>query len=85
MVQIFPTIQPEKEPSSLTQSGKILQQLKKAKGRGVENYKLASYNLGYRSRITELRQDGYNIYCERQKINGRSTGIWIYYLTEDEA
>lgn len=67
---------PARKPA-LTQSGRILKMLKDAKGRGVENYKLASYNLGYRSRITELRKDGYNIYCERLK-----GGVWLYYFTE---
>lgn len=57
--------------------------LQDAGSKGVENYKLASYNLGYRSRITELRQDGYNIYCEQQKLpNGKASGVWRYYLTE---
>lgn len=73
-----------KKQTPLTQSGKILKQLREAGNRGVENYKLANYNLGYRSRITELREDGYNIYCERVKLpNGKSTNVFKYYLTED--
>ena len=78
-----PPVQPGKKTTGLTQAGRIIKQLKEAGKKGVENYKLAEYNLGYRGRITELRQDGYNIYCERQKINGRSTGVWMYYLIED--
>lgn len=77
------TEQPTKKTKILTQSEKILKQLREADSRGVENHKLASYNLGYRARITELRHDGYNTYCERQRINGRATGVWVYYLTEE--
>lgn len=67
-------------PQPVTQSQRIINLLKAAGNKGVPNYKLAEYNLGYRGRITELRQDGYNIYCERQRINDRATGVWIYYL-----
>lgn len=81
---IAPPIEPVKKTKGLSQADKILKQLRDAGSRGVENYKLAEYNLGYRGRITELRQDGYNIYCERQRINGRATGVWIYYLTEED-
>ena len=78
-----PAIEPVKKTKGLSQAEKIIKQLRDAGSKGVENYKLANYNLGYRGRITELRQDGYNIYCERQRINGRATGVWIYYLTEE--
>lgn len=79
---IPPPVEPVKKTKGLSQAEKIIKQLREAGSRGVENYKLANYNLGYRGRITELRQDGYNIYCERQRIHGRATGVWIYYLTE---
>lgn len=79
-----PAPEPVKKTKGLSQADKILKQLREAGSRGVENYKLAEYNLGYRGRITELRQDGYNIYCERQRINGRATGVFIYYLTEED-
>lgn len=78
-----PPIDPMPKPKPVTQAGKILRQLKEAGNKGVENYKLADYNLGYRARITELRQDGHNIYCERQRLNDRATGVWIYYLNEE--
>lgn len=81
--EIKPPIEPMPKPKPLTQSEKIIKQLRDAGSKGVENYKLANYNLGYRGRITELRHDGYNIYCERQRINGRATGVWVYYLNEE--
>ncbi len=85
MPQITPApIDPLPKPKPQTQAGKIINALKAAGTRGVENYKLANYNLGYRARITDLRQDGYNIYCERQRVNGRATGVWLYYLREGE-
>lgn len=80
----LPKPTPIKKTKGLTQAEKIIRALRKAGNKGVPNYKLAHYNLGYRGRITELRQDGYNIHCERQRIRGRATGIWIYYLTEVE-
>lgn len=79
-----PPVEPAKKTKALSQAERIIKQLRDAGSKGVENYKLAEYNLGYRGRITELRQDGYNIYCERQRINGRATGVWVYYLTEVE-
>jgi hypothetical protein len=79
----LPVLQkPKNKP--VTQSQKIINQLRTAGNKGVANHALANYNLGYRGRITELRQDGYNIHCERQIINGRSTGVWMYYLTEEQ-
>lgn len=80
MPQVSPP--PVRKTKGLTQAGKIIKALKEAGSRGVENYKLANYNLGYRARITELRKDGYNIYCERQRVNDRATGVWVYYLNE---
>lgn len=86
MPQVIPP-PPEavKKTKGLSQAEKIIKQLRDAGSKGVPNYQLANYNLGYRGRITELRQDGYNIYCERQRINGRATGVWIYYLNEEDA
>lgn len=79
-----PPIEPIKKTKGLSQAEKIIKQLRDAGSRGVPNYTLANYNLGYRGRITELRQDGYNIYCERQRVNGRATGVWLYYLNEEK-
>lgn len=80
--QVKPPVEPVRKKGGLSQSEKIIKQLRDAGSKGVPNYKLAEYNLGYRGRITELRHDGYSIYCERQRINGRATGVWIYYLNE---
>jgi len=82
--RIVPPIESMPAPKPLTQTQRIINELKKAGIKGVPNHRLAYYNLGYRARITELRQDGYNIHCERQVINGRSTGVWFYYLTDED-
>jgi len=82
--RIVPPIESMPAPKPVTQSQRIINQLKKAGEGGVTNYYLAHYNLGYRARITELRKDGYNIHCERQVVNGRSTGVFIYYLTDKD-
>lgn len=79
-----PDVEPAKKQKPITQSERILLQLRDAGKRGVPNYKLAEYNLGYRGRITELRHDGYDIYCQRQTVNGKASGIWRYYLREGD-
>ena len=79
---VLPPPTPEPKPHGVTQAGRILRSLKVAGSKGVPNYKLAEYNLGYRARITELRQDGHDITCHRQYVNGRATGVWIYYLND---
>lgn len=59
---------------------RILAHLKKVGHYGSFNYELARSSvggLGYRSRITELRADGYNIQAVRIK-----SGIFKYYLNE---
>lgn len=67
-----------------SQHSRILKMLKKRPKSGVENYKFPqAHILDYTARISELRQDGHNILAERQKINGRSTGVWVYHLIED--
>lgn len=78
-----PPIDPLPKPKPVTQSQRILNLLRAAGNEGVPNYKLAEYNLGYRGRITELRHEGYNIYCQRQRINDRSTGVWLYFINEE--
>jgi hypothetical protein len=66
-----------------SQATKIFQAIKNSNG--IENWKLARIALNYRGRISELRQDGHNIYCERQvDRHGRWTGTWKYYLNEEE-
>lgn len=67
-----------------TQTAKILRAIKKSGKRGVENYKLADISLNYTRRISELRAEGHNIYCERYHVRGKWTGTWKYYLNSDE-
>lgn len=68
---------------SVTQCSKILRAIKTHNG--IENWKLARIALNYRGRISDLRKDGHNIYCERQvDRNGRWTGTWKYYLGAEE-
>lgn len=70
----------------LSQEARILKMLRKAGKRGVENYQFPKHRiLRLSARLGELRQQGYNIYCERQYLpNGRATSVWKYYLVEDE-
>lgn len=83
--RIEPAIEPGKRTKGLSQAEKIIRILKDAGNRGVPNYEFPKQAiLRYSARIDELRKDGYNIYCERQVINGRSTGVWMYYLTESD-
>ncbi len=66
-----------------SQHSKILRELKNNK-RGVPNYRFPQLGiLSYTKRIQELRRDGHPITTERQYINGRATGVWMYYLNED--
>lgn len=70
---------------SSTQCSKILKVLRKNKVNGVANYRFPQMGiLCYSKRIQELREDGHNILAERQKINGRSTGVWYYHLIEEQ-
>jgi hypothetical protein len=70
--------------NELSQSERIIKELKKTP-KGVPNYRLAQLSLKYSSRITELRHDGWNIYCERQHLkNGRASGTYLYFLNEEE-
>lgn len=70
--------------NDLTQTSKILTMLRKAKNRGVENYRFSQQRiLRYSARIKDLRDDGHNIITERVKLNGRSTGVFRYTLIEN--
>lgn len=66
-----------------TQQTKILNLLRKTPT-GVPNYRFPQIGiLKYSSRITELRHDGYNVYCERDRLpNGKATSIYRYFLNE---
>lgn len=69
----------------LSQHAKILKALKEAGNKGVPNYSFPHMQiLKYSSRISELREEGHNIYCERQILNGRYTGVWYYFLADHE-
>lgn len=66
-----------------TQQTKILNLLK-ANPAGVPNYTFPRHGiLKYSSRISELRQDGYNIFCVRDRLpNGKVTNVFRYFLND---
>ncbi len=67
----------------LTQHGKILRVLKQ-NPKGTPNYKFTDMHiLDYTARISELRKDGHNIYCERVKRDGKATGTFLYFLNDE--
>lgn len=76
----------EETVSESSQQGKVLKMLRRAGSKGVANYEFPQNRvLKYNARISELRQDGYNIYAERVILpNGRFSGVWRYYLNEKE-
>lgn len=65
-----------------SQTAKILKLLKSTKG-GVTNYDLSRISLKYSSRISELRREGYNIWCERVYRDGKASGTYLYYIKEE--
>lgn len=72
--------------SKLTQQEQVLQLLRKAGNKGVPNYALYQHRiLRPSARIGELREEGFNIYCEREYLqNGRATNVYRYYLIEEK-
>jgi hypothetical protein len=70
----------------MSQNSKIIKELRKAGNKGVTNKQLSDISLKYSSRIAELRQDGYNIYAERQRffMSKRLSNTWRYYLIEEK-
>lgn len=68
----------------MSQEAKLLHMLKQAGSHGIANYKFPEARiLRYSARINDLRKQGYEILCERQVLpNGRSTGVFKYYLIE---
>ena len=67
----------------LLKEQKILRTLIKADTFGVTNYELSKLALKYTSVISELRKDGHNIVCVREKIhNGRASNTYRYYLSK---
>lgn len=68
-----------------SQHTKIIKMLRKNNKYGLPNYKFPEARiLKYSSRISELRQDGHNIIAEREWINGRATGVFRYFLIEEQ-
>ena len=69
----------------LSQNDRIIKMLRRAGSRGIANYEFPRHRiLRLSARVNDLRQDGYNIYCERQYLpNGRATNVWKYYLNEE--
>lgn len=69
----------------MSQTTKILKMLRKAKNKGVPNYRFPEKRiLRYSARIGDLRNEGYNIYCERLLLpNGKATNVFNYYLNEE--
>lgn len=70
----------------MSQSSAMLKMLRKAGKHGVKNYEFPMRGiLRYSARIGELRNEGFNIMCERIKLpNGRSTGVFRYILIEEK-
>jgi hypothetical protein len=70
----------------MSQEAKLLSMLRKAGKHGVPNYRFPEAKiLRYSARIGDLRNEGYDIICERVKLpNGRSTGVFKYILVEPE-
>lgn len=67
----------------LTQEQKILRALIKADTFGLTNYDLSRLALKYTSVISDLRKEGHNIVCVREKLpNGRSSNTYRYYLSK---
>lgn len=64
-----------------SQSQRILYEIKN--GRKNTNWELAQISLNYTMRISELRRKGHNIIAVRQKVNGKNTGTFRYFLKED--
>ena len=67
----------------LTQEQKILRTLIKADTFGVTNYELSKLALKYTSVISDLRKNGHNIICVRDRLpNGRASNTYRYYLSK---
>lgn len=74
-----------KVKAPLSQNDRVLKMLREAGSKGVRNHQFPENRiLRYSARINDLRKEGYNIYCERVLLpNGRSTGVFKYYLNEE--
>ena len=67
----------------LTQEQKVLRALIKADTFGLTNYELSRLALKYTSVVSDLRKNGHNIICMREKLsNGRASNTYRYYLSK---
>lgn len=70
----------------MSQTNEVLQLLRKAGQKGVANYEWHNYRILRQSaRIGELRAEGFNIICERDRLpNGRATNVYRHILIEEK-
>ena len=67
----------------LSQEQRVLRTLIKADTFGVTNYQLSRLALKYTSVISDLRKDGHNIVCVRERLpNGRASNTYRYYISK---
>lgn len=67
----------------LRQEQKVIRALVKADTFGLTNYQLSKLALKYTSVVSDLRKNGHNIVCVREKLpNGRATNTYRYYLSK---
>lgn len=68
-----------------SQHAKMIRMMRRAPSAGVANFMFANAGiLSYTKRVSELRQDGWNIQAIRQyDRQGKATGTWRYKLIED--
>jgi len=67
----------------LTQEQRVLRALIKADMFGLTNYELSRLALKYTSVVSDLRKEGHNIVCVREKLpNGRASNTYRYYLSK---
>ena len=68
----------------MSQTTRLLKAFRKAGNRGIANYQFARLRIiRYGARIADLRAEGFNIYVERQYRKGKATGVFVYYLIEE--
>ena len=66
-----------------TQEERVLRTLIKADTFGVTNYELSKLALKYTSVISDLRKNGHNIICVRDRLpHGRASNTYRYYLSK---
>lgn len=70
----------------MSQSTEVLKMLRQSGKHGVENFRFPQARiLCYTKRISELRNEGFNIITERISLpNGRATGVYNYTLIEEK-